>query len=90
VSNLQVKIDSDTLLVDPSFGQIILTNITWPQGWGEGQDMNSGIGGGAARRGLTPPGSLLIAHMYTPLPSLPPPPPPPFVFAHPNRISAGT
>ena len=64
VSNLRVKIDSDTLLVDPSFGQIILTNITWPQGWGEGQDMNSGIGGGAARS-ANRPGRRVIENKHS-------------------------
>ena len=49
VATLQVKLDSDTLLVDPSFGQIILTQVRWPEGWGEGKEKNSGIGGGLAR-----------------------------------------
>lgn len=49
VSSLRVKIDSDALLIDPSFGQVILTSVTWPEGWGEGKEKNSGIGGGAAR-----------------------------------------
>ena len=49
VSTLQVKLSSDTLLVDPSFGHILLTEVRWPEGWGEGKEKNSGVGGGVAR-----------------------------------------
>ena len=49
VSTLQVKLSSDTLLVDPAFGQILLTEVRWPEGWGEGKEKNSGVGGGVAR-----------------------------------------
>ena len=49
VSTLQMKLDSDTLLVDPSFGNLILTKVDWPEGWGEGKDKNSGVAGTDAR-----------------------------------------
>ena len=49
VSTLQVKLSSDTLLVDPAFGHILLTEVRWPEGWGEGKEKNSGVGGGVAR-----------------------------------------
>ena len=49
VSTLQMKLDSDTLLVDPSFGNIILTKVDWPEGWGEGKDKNSGVAGTDAK-----------------------------------------
>ena len=37
VSTLQVKLDTDTLLVDPTFGSLVLLSITWPDGWVDGK-----------------------------------------------------
>ena len=51
-ATLQVKLDSDTLLVDPSFGQIILTQVRWPEGWGRARRRTAASAGGWRARKL--------------------------------------
>ena len=33
VSSLRTKLDSDSLLIDPVFGAVVLSQVIWPEGW---------------------------------------------------------